>query len=249
MTNKTKRRIILFIFGIVFLIFLVTGCYELIHIKEHIITSAQVSENLPVIIVDAGHGGEDGGAVAKDGTVEKNINLSISLKLEGLLRLYGYNVIMTRTDDKLIYDANAQTIREKKISDIRNRMKIINDNPKSILISIHQNHFTEPKYHGTQVFYSKNNFESKTLAQCIQNCVTANIQKENMREVKKTGTEIYLLYHAKNPAVMVECGFLSNYNELEKLKQENYQMEMAFSIFSGIINYIESNDTLKTEVT
>ena len=249
MTNKTKRRIILFIFGIVFLIFLVTGCSELIHIKEHIITSAQVSENLPVIIVDAGHGGEDGGAVAKDGTVEKNINLSISLKLEGLLRLYGYNVIMTRTDDKLIYDANAQTIREKKISDIRNRMKIINDNPNSILISIHQNHFTEPKYHGTQVFYSKNNFESKTLAQCIQNCVTANIQKENMRDVKKTGTEIYLLYHAKNPAVMVECGFLSNYNELEKLKQENYQMEMAFSIFSGIINYIESNDTLKTEVT
>ena len=162
--------------------------------------------------------------------------------------IYGFNVIMTRNDDKLIYDEDSNSIRQKKVSDIRNRMKIINANPNSILISIHQNHFSNPKYHGTQVFYSKNNSESKVLAQSIQDSVVKNIQKDNKREVKQTGTEIYLLYHAKNPAVMVECGFLSNTSELEKLKDEKYQMKMAFSIFSGIIKYIEYNDVSKTEV-
>lgn len=249
MTNKMKRRIVIFIFGLIFIIFLISGCYEIIHIKEHIITSAKAVQNVPTIIVDAGHGGEDGGAVAKDGTLEKDINLSISFKLKELLDFYGYNVIMTRNDDNLIYDESAHSIREKKVSDIRNRMNIINNNPDSILISVHQNHFTDSKYHGTQVFYSKNNSNSKILAQSIQKSVVENIQENNQREVKKTGTEIYLLYHAKNPAIMVECGFLSNYNELERLKDENYQMKIAFSIFSGIIKYMESNNTSNTEVT
>ena len=190
-----------------------------------------------VIIVDAGHGGVDGGAVAKDGTLEKDINLSIAHKLYDLLRMNGIQTKMTRSEDISIHDPDAQTIRQKKVSDIHNRLRMLNETENAMLVSIHQNHYSRPKYHGTQVFYSGNHPQSSILADSIQRTVSALLQPDNTRETKKSGTQIYLLYHAQQPAVMVECGFLSNDAETELLKTDNYQYKLAVSIYNGILNY------------
>lgn len=194
------------------------------------------------IIVDAGHGGADGGAIGVDGTIEKEINLQIANKLRCILQLYGYNVIMTREDDDSIHDESAKTIRQKKVSDIHNREKIIIENPDAVFISIHQNKYSDASVHGTQVFYSKNNPLSPSLAQNVQNSIVDNMQKDNYKKIKKSGTEIYLLYHSQIPSIMVECGFVSNSNDLSDLKDGEYQLKLAESIADGILNYYKEQD-------
>lgn len=192
------------------------------------------------VIIDPGHGGIDGGTSARDGTVEKDINLSIALKLRDILDAMEINTVMTRIDDRSIHDNGLETIRSQKISDIKNRLKIIETTPNAIFVSIHQNHFDNPKYYGTQVFYSKNNPESKLLADVIRTNITRNLQPDNKREIKQTGKDIYLLYHSSAPSVMVECGFLSNEEDTNLLKDENYQQEFAFFTALGISEYINS---------
>lgn len=192
----------------------------------------------PALLLDAGHGGEDGGAVGVDGTIEKEINLPVAQKLEIYLRALGYQTEMTRREDKAIYDPSAKTLREKKVSDIHNRFALLEQmGENALFISIHQNHFTGEKYHGTQVFYSKNNPLSQALAKAVQAQAVAQLQPENTRQAKPSGTEIYLLWHAQIPAVLVECGFISNYAETQKLKQVDYQNKMAFSIACGVLDY------------
>ena len=198
------------------------------------------AESLPIIIIDAGHGGEDGGTQSSDGTLEKTINLEISLRINELLRARGFSTVLTRDGDYMIYDEDSSTQREKKVSDIHNRMKIVEENGSCILLSIHQNYFTESKYSGTQVFYSKNTSDSKALADEIQKSVVSLLQPDNTRQIKESGTDIYLLYHSKVPSVMVECGFMSNEAESESLKDEVYQQEMAEAIVGGLIKYLES---------
>lgn len=201
------------------------------------------AENLPTVIVDAGHGGEDGGAVANDGTAEKVINLQIAKKVEALLKMFGYDVIMTRETDDAVCSEGLSTIRQRKVSDIKNRFKIIQDNPDALFVSIHQNKFSDPSQSGTQVFYSPNDPSSMLLAECIQNSVLSSLCAENRRGVKKCGSSVYLLYHAQSTAVMVECGFVSNDEELAKLKDDGYQKQMALAIVAGINDYI-SNETV-----
>lgn len=196
------------------------------------------------VIIDAGHGGPDGGTSADDGTLEKNLNLQIALKLENILKSMGINTVMTRTEDISIHDESANTIRKKKISDLNNRLSIINNTDDSVFVSIHQNHFSQSVYYGTQIFYSKNNPESSVLANSIRQSVISVLQKDNTREIKQSGTDIYLLHHAKTPAVMVECGFLSNADETAKLKNENYQRKLAFMIAIGICDYLRANKEL-----
>lgn len=193
---------------------------------------------LPVIIIDAGHGGEDGGASSSRGILEKDINLSISMKVKSLLELLGFQTVTVRDDDSLIYDSSCKTMREKKVSDIHKRLDIMNSYHGCIFLSIHQNHFSQSKYTGAQVFYSKNTPESALLAECIQNSFAQNLQKENTRKIKPSGTEIYLLYHAKETAVMVECGFLSNSGEAELLNDNDYQTKTALTIVSGLTQYL-----------
>lgn len=195
-----------------------------------------VLNELPIIIIDAGHGGEDGGAVANDGTVEKDLNLKIALKLNDILSVMGYKTHLIRTTDTAIH-TSGETIRQRKISDIKNRFAIMNKYDDCLYISIHQNKFNDTSVHGAQTFYSPNNSESKFLADYIQKSISSHLQKENRRVIKKSGTDIYLLYNATKPTVMVECGFVSNDNELKKLKDNNYQNKMAISIALGIINY------------
>lgn len=192
------------------------------------------------IVVDPGHGGIDGGTTAGDGTTEKIINLQIAQKLEQFLNAMGIKTVMTRKNDDSIHDSDATTIRQKKVSDIKNRLKIIENTENAVFVSIHQNHFGDSKYSGTQVFYSKNNPRSKELAEDIRAQIILNLQKENTREVKQSGTEIYLLYHSKVPSVMVECGFLSNEQETKKLKEESYQRQLAFLIALGIVEFLNS---------
>lgn len=193
------------------------------------------------VIIDAGHGGPDGGAVADDGTNEKDINLAISLKLNKVLKENGINTVMTRTEDISIHSENAKTLREKKVSDIHNRMKLMVETPNSIFVSIHQNSYTSSKYSGTQVFYSPDNTDSNLLAQKIQQSVVNNIQPDNKREIKECGSSVYLIYNAVKPAVLVECGFMTNSEELNNLKNEEYQQKMADAIASGIIDYIKGS--------
>lgn len=191
----------------------------------------------PVIIIDAGHGGEDGGAVANDNTVEKDINLSISLKTNEILSLFGFKTHMVRETDKLIYDDAAATIRQKKNSDLHNRHKMMNEYENCLFLSIHQNKFQDSRIWGAQTFYSPNDEKSPVLAEFIQSAIKSLIQPDNTRVIKKTGTSVFVIYNATKPAVMVECGFVSNPQELNKLKDDKYQNEMSFSISNGIINY------------
>ena len=202
--------------------------------------SESEKSTLPVIIIDPGHGGEDGGAQSSSGILEKDINLSISMKLKAAFESLGFETVTVRETDCLIYDSGCNAMREKKVSDIRNRMNIMLKYPNSIFLSIHQNHFGQSKYHGAQVFYSKNDPQSKVIAEYIQNAIVEKLQNENTRKIKPSGTEIYLLYHAKSPAVMVECGFLSNGGEAQLLNDEQYQKKMAVAIVEGVIKYLSS---------
>lgn len=196
--------------------------------------TVSVSARPRMVLIDPGHGGFDGGAVAQDGTTEKHLNLAISLCLHDLLYICGVPVELTRTTDMgLEEDANA-SIRDKKVSDMRKRLALYNN--ASVVISIHQNHFSESKYSGTQVFYSATHSDSAILAESIRAAVVDWVQPQNKRELKKATDSIYLLYHAQTPAVLVECGFLSNPEEREKLKTPAYQQQMAFAIMAGYLN-------------
>ena len=193
-----------------------------------------------IIVIDAGHGGEDGGAVAHDGTLEKDINLKIAKKLNSLFLESGFNTTMVRTEDKAIYKDTGEkkTLRQKKVEDLKNRLHIANSNENNIFVSIHQNKFSDPNYSGTQIFYSGNKKESEFLARCIKDILKKNLQPDNKRENKKAGREIFLLNKINVPAVIVECGFLSNFEECEKLNKEEYQKEIAQCIFEGIKNFL-----------
>lgn len=202
--------------------------------------SAEISEKELIVVIDAGHGGEDSGAVANS-VLEKDINLEIALKLRDMLKASGIEVKMIRESDVSIYDTASGTIRERKVSDLKNRVKIVNNNKKNILVSIHQNKFEQSKYSGAQMFYSINNDKSHILAENIRKSITGLIQPENKRELKKGGSDIYLLNKAAVPAVIVECGFISNEEEAKNLSNEEYQSKMAFAICCGILEYKNKN--------
>ena len=204
---------------------------------EGVFRQTSANPSSPVIILDAGHGGFDGGAVAKDGTVEKDINLKICLKLASLLKSSGYNVILTREADVSTDDVETDKIPSRKKSDLRNRLKLMKDFPNSVFISIHLNKFTTAAASGAQIFYSEKEEESKILAEDIRKSIVSMLQKDNTRVNKKSTSSTYILHNATVPAVLVECGFLSNSEELKKLKNSEYQNQMAFTIFCGITKY------------
>ncbi len=190
------------------------------------------------IIVDAGHGEPDGGAVGNHGVLEKDLNLVISRFLQGYLEQSGAEVIVTRSDDSGIYDADSKTIRQKKRSDLANREKIIKKSDADLLVSIHMNKFSDSKYSGPQVFYSANHEASKTLAETVQKTMIAILEPESEREIKQAGKDIYLLSKTEIPGILVECGFLSNDREEKLLVDEAYQKKTAWAIYCGIVSYL-----------
>ena len=192
-----------------------------------------------VVLTNSPHGGFDGGASAADGTVEKDINLSISQKICAMLRFNGYNVIMTRESDTGTEDDESEAIAKRKKSDLSNRLQMMKENPDAIYVSIHLNKFTTSAANGAQVFYTKNYKEALYLAQSVQQSIVTLVQPENTRVVKQGTDSTYLLKNAAVPAIIVECGFLSNNSELEKLKNDDYQSQMAFAIVGGIMDYLQ----------
>ena len=206
---------------------------------------ADVSANaLPyekLIVIDAGHGGEDSGAVGVNGALEKDLNLQIALEIGKAFEEKGYVVVYTRTDDRLLYTEEENIKGIRKISDLKNRCKIAARYPNSVFVSIHMNSFGSSKYSGLQVYYSEKNDESRLLADSIQNKVINDLQKTNNR-VTKPGKDMYILENIDKTAVLIECGFLSNKEECEKLSEKEYQKELSFSIVCAIIEYIEKTN-------
>ena len=193
------------------------------------------------VVLDAGHGGEDSGAVGVNGVLEKDLNLRITLMLGEMLESAGVSVVYTRTEDRLLY-TEAQNIKGKrKIYDLYNRLCMAREQPNAILVSIHMNKFTEEKYSGLQVYYAPADPSSRLLAEALRTRVKEDLQPNNRRAVKAADDNIYLLHRADFPAVLVECGFLSNYEECEKLCKEDYERQLSFSLFCGMMEYIRAN--------
>lgn len=188
------------------------------------------------IVIDAGHGKPDEGAESSRGTTEAETNLKIALKLQNLLEQSGCSVILTRSDENAIYDIDSKTLRQKKISDIRNRVKIGNESSADIFVSIHLNKIPQQQYDGWQTFYNAQNAEGQKLATLIQNNLNDAIQKENNR-VAKSIDNIYIVKHVEIPTTIVECGFLSNPDEEKLLLEDEYQNKLAWGIYNGIIDY------------
>ena len=188
----------------------------------------------PVIVIDAGHGGEDGGAVSLSGTPESQINLSVACKLDEILTFYGIQTRMTRTQDISLHDSEATTLREKKVSDLRNRVGYIQSIQNPILVSIHQNSYQDSRYRGAQVFFSSTP-GSDTLANQVQTTLNTSLNLQNTRKPQKIPDTVYLMNHIDCPAILVECGFLTNPEEEALLKQEHYQKKLSLCIASSLL--------------
>lgn len=190
----------------------------------------------PQVLLDAGHGGLDGGALSQDGVCEAPINLAITQKTAALLRLCGVRCLLTReSGDSLDYDP-AATVRENKNADLRARLALMQAWPQCPVLSIHLNQFPQVKYRGAQVFYSENDPGSLPLAEGLQASLRAVMDPENTRAVKPAPDTVFLMKNAPGPAVTVECGFLSNPEECALLTQESYQTRLALAIAGGYLN-------------
>lgn len=198
------------------------------------------NKSVVTVIVDAGHGGEDGGAVASDGTLEKDLNLQISKLLCALYELNGTPVKSTREEDTLLYDYYGDLddySGYKKVYDLKNRLKMTTEYENPLFISIHMNKFTQSQYSGLQVYYSKNSSKSELVAKSVQDYTKLYLQPNNNRVIKPSNSSIFILDNIKTPAVLVECGFLSNHEEAEKLKSSEYQAKLALVIFASSISF------------
>ncbi|MCM1335694.1 MAG: N-acetylmuramoyl-L-alanine amidase [Bacteroides sp.] len=197
-----------------------------------------------VVVIDAGHGGIDGGCVGTNGVYEKDINLAIAKDLGALLSFAGYEVIYTRSEDVSIYDEGVTGIRNQKISDMENRLEIIQSYPDSVFLSIHQNQFTQSEYFGGQMFYTTNHKDNFRLATIMQG-LFSTLQPGNDREIKLIDNGLYLFKDTKQPALLIECGFLSNPNDAANLSSAEYQKKVAFTIYKGLTEYLKETETKK----
>jgi N-acetylmuramoyl-L-alanine amidase len=233
-----KRNITLII-----LIFLLSiAVYSLNPAGEDIAPASSVS-TLGTVIVDAGHGGEDPGKVSSySGVNEKDLNLSIAKLLAKQLEDAGYRVIMTREEDKLVYKEGTTDITDKRRQDLNRRKDIMDNSGADIVVSIHMNDFSQSKYYGAQVFYPPNSEKSKLLAICVQKTIREDVDPSNKREALLKSTPIVILRNLKTPTIIVECGFLSNQQEEQKLRNDQYQLRIAKAIKSGIDQYFSSVD-------
>lgn len=230
----SKKKII-YICILVFII-LVYIFLEYIEKKKNTLEVIALPVTNKVVVLDAGHGKPDNGAESKTGVSEQAINLKITKKVQSLLEQSGCNVVLTRSDENGIYSNNAQTIKEKKTSDIKNRVKIGNESSADIFVSIHLNKIAQSKYYGWQTFFKDKNEKSQLLATSIQEGLNNSIQKENKRVSMKISGK-YIIEHVEIPTCIVECGFLSNPEEEQKLQEDEYQNRLAWGIYNGIMDY------------
>lgn len=197
------------------------------------VPSVKTGEKKREVILDAGHGGEDGGAVSSSGTLEKDLNLEVVLRLRQLLTLCGYEVILTRDADEML---GGGARGQRKLEDLKYRLKTANGHPGALFLSVHMNKFPDPSCRGVQIYYSGNDGESERFAGLLQEAVRV-LQPGNRREMKKATGAIYLLDRAQTPAALIECGFLSNPEEEALLKDENYQEALCVAILAALDAY------------
>ena len=238
--KRATRIIVSFTLVLVILLAAAIGLVSKIYGDRMISTSAGLVDEKKIVIIDAGHGGEDSGAVGVNGALEKDLNLQMALEVGRALEEKGYVVVYTRTDDRLLYTEEENVHGIRKISDLKNRCKVADRYPGAVFVSLHMNSFGAEKYSGLQVYYSEQGETSRELADKVQNKVVADLQKDNNRVIK-SGKDMYILSHITNPAILIECGFLTNKAECEKLSQKEYQKQLSFSIVCGIIEYIEGS--------
>lgn len=198
------------------------------------------AQNSVTVVLDAGHGGLDSGCVGVSGAYEKDINLSIVLKLKEMLRLSGVNVVLTRDSDKSIHSKGVSGIRNQKESDMDNRLEIINKSGAKALVMVHQNKFTDSQYSGAQMFYNDETDGSENLASIMQSKFVEFLQPDNKREIKEEEDKIFLLKNATMAGVLCECGFLSNPEEEALLKDDEYQSKVAFTIYCGLMEFFNT---------
>jgi len=189
------------------------------------------------LIIDPGHGGLDGGAVSASGQKESELNLAISQKLYDISRFFGLSAVLTRNSEEIDYPDETATIREKKRWDTTRRVSMVNEIPSSILISIHQNNYPDPRPSGYQVFYNRVP-DSEVLANCAHMLLQQSLYPENRRLAAPISEKIYLMNHAKCPAILVECGFLSNPNEAAQLSESTYQRTIAAILFASYLQFL-----------
>lgn len=219
---------------------LVIGLFLLVTYWGSVATSV-IAERIPMerdvtIIIDPGHGGEDGGATSCTGILESRFNLEISLKLNDLFHLLGYDTVMVRTTDRSVY-TSGDTIAAKKVSDLRQRVKLVNETESALLVSIHQNTFPDSQYSGAQVFYGPEG-EGQTLAQQLQEALCKTVNPGSNRKSKKADG-VYLMQHIDCTGVLVECGFLSNPEEEAKLRDGTYQKKLCCVIAATVGNFLD----------
>ena len=233
LSGKKLKNIVIGLFAVFMVAALTLGSKEN---NLNYIDTVSLPVSGKVVVIDAGHGIPDEGAEVGDGTTEAQTNLKIALKLQSLLEQSGCTVILTRSDENGIYDLDSKTLKQKKISDIRNRVKIGNESSADIFVSIHLNKIPQEQYDGWQTFYNKNSEQGQKLAKLIQANLNEAIQKENKRVAAKI-ENIYIINNVEIPTTIVECGFLSNPQEKELLLTDSYQNRLAWGIYNGIIDY------------
>ena len=189
------------------------------------------------LVIDAGHGGFDGGAVGSNGTTEQDINLSIAQRVQALAGFFGVRTALTRADENALDYDSSRSIRENKVADIRAREQIVRETSDPVFVSIHLNKFSDAQYRGAQVFYSPNHAGSKTLAELLQASLADGCDPANTRQAKRAENTIYLMNQLECPAVIVECGFLSNPAEEQRLNDTAYHKKLAASIVTGYLRY------------
>ena len=227
------------IVSILLLIFLAGIVINNFYINSKSYVSALAGANESnIIIIDAGHGGEDPGAIGVNGKYEKDLNLDIAFIIGEILTERGFSVVYTRSDDRLLYTEEENIKGIRKISDLKNRCKIAAEYPNAMFVSIHMNSYGKAQYSGLQVYFSENNEYSKILASSIQSSVKNELQPQNKRVIKP-GKDIYLLENISNVCALIECGFLTNPLECQKISEKEYQKQLSLSIVCGIINYID----------
>ena len=227
-----KKTIRIFVFGI----FVFALGFAFISDQKESVPTVSLPVSGKTIVIDAGHGKPDEGAESSRGTTEAETNLKIALKLQNLLEQSGCSVLLTRSDENAIYDIDAKTLRQKKISDIHNRVKIGNESSADIFVSIHLNKIPQSQYYGWQCFYKPKDENSIKLAKQLQENLNKSMQKENKRVAMKLDT-VYIMKHVEIPISIVECGFLSNPEEERQLLEDSYQDRLAWGIYNGIQDY------------
>ena len=245
MNGSLKRQILsnfafIFLFSCIFAIYCQIAIYFFNNTKvisENTAASSNLSDKL--IVLDAGHGGEDGGTVGVNGIYEKILNLQMSEAIGDYLRFAGFEVVQTRTEDIMLYDKSSDFKGKKKMLDLAARLEMAEELLPDLFISIHMNSFPDGKYSGLTVYYSPNDTRSQVLAELMRADVITHLQPWNKRELKRAGSNIYLLDRLKSPSVLVECGFLSNAEECELLSKSEYQHKLSLVLFSSVSSFFE----------